>query len=155
VKVYLPQAVGSPDVPATETGIAGAEYGDESILIVEDDALVRDLALEILKSRGYNVLVAHRPDAAIQLSQQHPGKIDLILTDLVMPGMNGSEMVDEIAVTRPEIGVLFMSGYTDTSIVRDGGLGPGASFLQKPFSPTTLARKVREMLDQLDSAARR
>src|SRR5262249_57041647 len=111
--------------------------------------LVRGLALEILKSRGYSVLVAERPDAALDLCRQHSGKIDLVLTDVIMPGMNGRDMADRIVALRPEIGVLFMSGYTDSVVVRNGNAERLTSFLQKPFSPSVLGRKVREMLDHL------
>jgi len=148
-KVYLPRVFEHAQEIASPFPAPTALLGKETILLVEDDPLVRDLALEILKTRGYCVLVADRPDAAIQLCRQHTGKIHLVLTDVIMPGMNGSQMVDEIAAMRPGISVLFMSGYTDTAIIRDGNFGQTTSFLQKPFSPTVLGRKVREMLDQL------
>jgi DNA-binding NtrC family response regulator len=152
-KVYLPrvfeheQEITSPFPPST------ALQGKETILLVEDDPLVRELAVEILKSRGYAVLVSDHPETAIQLCRQHPGKIHLVVTDVVMPGMNGSQMVDEIAAMRPGISVLFMSGYTDTAIIRDGNFDQATAFLQKPFSPTVFGRKVREMLDRIDDSA--
>jgi DNA-binding NtrC family response regulator len=151
-KVYLPrvfeheQAISSPFPASTPL------QGKETILLVEDDTLVRELAFEILQSRGYNVLVAEHPETAIQLCRQHAGKIHLVLTDVVMPGMNGSQMVEEIAAMRPGISVLFMSGYTDTAIIRDGNFDEATAFLQKPFSPTVLGRKVREMLDRIDDS---
>jgi len=148
-KVYLPRVFEHEQEIASPFPAPTALLGKETILLVEDDPLVRDLALEILKARGYCVLVADRPDAAIQLCRQHTGKIHLVLTDVVMPGMNGSQMVVEIAAMRPGISVLFMSGYTDTAIIRDANFGETTAFLQKPFSPTVLGRKVREMLDQL------
>jgi PAS domain S-box-containing protein len=148
-KVYLPRVFEHAQEIASPFPAPTALLGKETILLVEDDPLVRDLALEILKTRGYCVLVADRPDAAIQLCRQHTGKIHLVLTDVIMPGMNGSQMADEITAMRPGISVLFMSGYTDTAIIRDGNFGQTTSFLQKPFSPTVLGRKVREMLDQL------
>jgi PAS domain S-box-containing protein len=154
-KVYLPrvfeheQAISSP-FPASMP-----LQGKETILLVEDDPLVRELAFEILQSRGYNVLVAEHPETAIQLCRQHAGKIHLVLTDVVMPGMNGSQMVEEIATMRPGVSVLFMSGYTDTAIIRDGNFDESTAFLQKPFSPTVLGRKVREMLDRVDDSGGR
>ena len=148
-KVYLPRVFEHDQEIASPFPAATALLGKETILLVEDDPLVRELALEILKTRGYCVLVADHPDAAIQLCRQHTGKIHLVLTDVIMPGMNGSQMADEITAMRPGISVLFMSGYTDTAIIRDGNFGQTTSFLQKPFSPTVLGRKVREMLDQL------
>src|SRR5262249_2186948 len=122
------------------------------ILLVEDDPLVRGLAQEILKSRGYSVLVAERAESALEICRQHPGPIDLLLTDVIMPGMNGRHMADEIPAMRTEAGVLFMSGYTDRVAMRRGSNGKLTSILQKPFRPTVLGRKVREMLDQLQGS---
>ena len=148
-RVYLPRVFENEQELASPFPAAQNLAGKETILLVEDDPLVRGLALEILRSRGYSVLVAERPDAALEICRQHAGKIDLVLTDVIMPGMNGREMADEILAMRPEVGVLFMSGYTDTAVMRNGNGGKLASFLQKPFSPTVLGRKVREMLDQI------
>ena len=154
-RVYLPRVFESEqELAHPSTGLRSLD-GRETILLVEDDPLVRGLALEILKSRGYSVLVAERPDAALELCRHHQGQIDLVLTDVIMPGMNGREMADEILSMRPEIGVLFMSGYADTVVMRTGNNGKLTSFLQKPFSPTVLGRKVREMLDQLQDSAYR
>ncbi len=152
-RVYLPRVFENEQELAHPSTRSHSLEGKETILLVEDDPLVRGLALEILKSRGYSILVAERPEAALELCRQHEGKIDLVLTDVIMPGMNGREMADEILVMRPEVGVLFMSGYTDTVVVRNGSGGKVTSFLQKPFSPTVLGRKVREMLDQLHDSA--
>jgi PAS domain S-box-containing protein len=152
-KVYLPRVFEHEQEIASPFPASTALQGKETILLVEDDPLVRDLAVEILESRGYSVLVADHPDIAIQLCRQHTGKIHLVLTDVIMPGRNGSQMVDEITAMRPGISVLFMSGYTDTAIMRNGNFDQATSFLQKPFSPTVLGRKVREMLDHLDGSA--
>ncbi len=152
-KVYLPRVFEHEQEIASPFPASTPLQGKETILLVEDDPLVRELAFEILQSRGYNVLVAEHPETAIRLCQQHAGKIHLVLTDVVMPGMNGSQMVDEIAAMRPGISVLFMSGYTDTAIIRDGNFDEATAFLQKPFSPTVLGRKVREMLDRIDDSA--
>jgi PAS domain S-box len=149
-RVYLPRVFEHEQEIAAPFPAAQSLAGKETILLVEDDPLVRGLALEILKSRGYSVLVAERPDAALEICRRHGGKINLVLTDVIMPGMNGREMADEILAMRPEVGVLFMSGYTDTAVMRNGNGGKLASFLQKPFSPTVLGRKVREMLDQME-----
>jgi PAS domain S-box-containing protein len=151
-RVYLPRAFELEQEIASPFPTAQSLAGKETILLVEDDPLVRGLALEILKSRGYSVLVAERPDTALELCRQHAGKISLVLTDVIMPGMNGREMADEILAMRPEVGVLFMSGYTDTAVIRSGSGGKFTSFLQKPFSPTLLGQKVREMLDQIEGA---
>ena len=152
-RVYLPRVFEHEQEIASPFPAAQSLAGKETILLVEDDPLVRGLALEILKSRGYSVLVAERPDAALEICRQHGGKINLVLTDVIMPGMNGREMADEILAMRPEVGVLFMSGYTDTAVMRSGNGGKLTSFLQKPFSPTVLGRKVREMLDQMEGVA--
>jgi DNA-binding NtrC family response regulator len=154
-KVYLPRVFEHEQEISSSFPASTPLPGKETILLVEDDPLVRELAFEILQSRGYNVLVAEHPETAIQLCRQHAGKIHLVLTDVVMPGMNGSQMVEEIAAMRPAISVLFMSGYTDTAIIRDGNFDEATAFLQKPFSPTVLGRKVREMLDRMDDSAQR
>jgi CheY-like chemotaxis protein len=154
-RVYLPRVFEHEQELASPFPASQKTAGKETILLVEDDPLVRGLALEILKSRGYSVLVAERPEAALEICRQHTGKIDLVLTDVIMPGINGREMADEIITMRPEVGVLFMSGYTDTVVMRNGNAGRVTSFLQKPFSPTVLGRKVREMLDQLEGTARK
>jgi len=151
-RVYLPRVFENEQEIASPFPAAQSLAGKETILLVEDDPLVRGLALEILKSRGYSVLVAERPDAALEICRQHAGKINLVLTDVIMPGMNGREMADEILAMRPEVGVLFMSGYTDTAVMRNGNTGKFTSFLQKPFSPTVLGQKVREMLDGMEGA---
>jgi len=151
-RVYLPRVFGHEQEITSPFPAAQTLVGNETILLVEDDPLVRGLALEILKSRGYSVLLAERPDAAIELCRQHMGQIDVVLTDVVMPGMNGRQMADEICKIRPGIGVLFMSGYADTADVRNASNGQMTSFLQKPFSPTVLGRKVREMLDQMPAS---
>ena len=154
-RVYLPRVFENEQELAPSQPVSQSLAGKETILLVEDDPLVRGLAQEILKSRGYSVLVAERPEAALEICRQHAGRIDLVLTDVIMPGMNGRDMADEILAMRPEVGVLFMSGYTDTVAVRNGNSGKRTSFLQKPFSPTVLGRKVREMLDQLQDSAYR
>jgi PAS domain S-box-containing protein len=152
-RVYLPRVFENEQELAPPQPVSQSLAGKETILLVEDDPLVRGLAQEILKSRGYSVLVAERPDAALEICRQHAGRIDLLLTDVIMPGMNGRDMADEILAIRPEVGVLFMSGYTNTVAMRNGSSGKLTSFLQKPFSPTVLGRKVREMLDQLQDSA--
>jgi two-component system, cell cycle sensor histidine kinase and response regulator CckA len=151
-RVYLPRVFENEQEIASTLPASQSLRGEESILLVEDDPLVRGLAIEILKSRGYSVLVADRPEVALEICRQHSGRIHLLLTDVIMPGMNGNQLAGEIVKMRPEIGVLFMSGYADTAVMRNGNFGQVSSFLQKPFSPTVLGRKVREMLNQLEAA---
>ena len=148
-RVFLPRVAGAEQEIAAPFPPSQTLVGRETILLVEDDVLVRGLALEILKARGYSVLVAEHPDGAIEICRAHTGTIDLLLTDVVMPRMNGQQLADEISALRPGIPVLFMSGYADTAIIRGNGIaGQATAFLQKPFGPTVLGRKVRELLDQ-------
>jgi CheY-like chemotaxis protein len=121
--------------------------GAETILIVEDEPAVRRVAARALRSQGYVVLEAENGAEALQLLSRTTGTVDLVLSDVVMPILNGRELSERLAVDRPEIRVLFMSGYTDDDIVRRGLLEPGAPFLQKPFMPADLSRKVRDVLD--------
>ena len=146
-KTYLPRV----DEPVEETRRAlrpmEAAQGSETILLVEDDPQVRELTRDILKMRGYDVLVTSGPGEALEVCKQRTGPIHLLLTDVVMPGMNGSEMATQMAVLRPGIKVMFMSGYTDNAVLQDGRLSKGLFFLQKPFTPSALGKKVRDILD--------
>ena len=126
-----------------------AASGSETILLVEDADLVRTLARRVLETAGYAVIEAANAEAAIQLCKSQNGhqKIDLLLTDVVMPGMSGNDMSKVLLAKQPDMPVLFMSGYTDDAIVQHGMLEAGINFIQKPFSPGALAMKVREVLD--------
>jgi CheY-like chemotaxis protein len=121
--------------------------GDETILLVEDDEQVRELTDAILVNCGYTVLVAENASAVAKICEQHRKEIDLLLTDVVMPGISGREVASKVSSRWPDIKVLFMSGYTENSIVHHGVLDTGTHFLAKPFTPTALANKVREVLD--------
>jgi PAS domain S-box-containing protein len=146
-RVYLPRVKGEAAAlaAAAETGIPA---GTETVLLVEDDPDLRGLACDLLQGQGYAVLEGAEPEAAIRIAGEHPGRIDLVITDVVMPKMNGRAMARVIQERRPEAKVLYMSGYTDDAIVRHGVLEPGIDFLQKPFTPSALARKVREVIDR-------
>jgi len=122
--------------------------GRETILVVEDELEVRNVIVEVARSDGYAVLAALNGSEALAVASQHPGPIHLLLTDLIMPGMSGRELAALLKVTRPDMVVLFMSGYTDTEIQRHDALEPGAVLLRKPFALDELARTVREALDQ-------
>jgi CheY-like chemotaxis protein len=122
--------------------------GTETILMVEDEAIVRELACRVLRAIGYTVLTAAHPDKALALSAQHDGHIDLLITDILMPGMRGVDLAEQIARSRPGIGVLYISGYTKDIVSDQGVTGTNWAFLPKPFTPTSLARKVREALGQ-------
>ena len=122
--------------------------GTETILLVEDEEMLRKLAHQTLSMYGYQVLDAANGDEALSLSRQHQGSIQLLLTDVIMPAMSGGEVAGRVLESRPETRVLFMSGYTDDAIVHQGVLDQSANFIQKPFAPDSLARKVREVLDR-------
>ena len=145
-KLYLPRVEEAPGTaePARPTEIT--RRGSETVLLVEDDEPLRTLAREILSIQGYTVLDAISPSEALRLADAHPGPIHLLLTDVVMPQMNGRQVADHLLAARPGLKVLFMSGYTDAAIVEHGVLEPGTQFLQKPFTPDGLSRKVREAL---------
>ncbi len=117
------------------------------ILLVEDEPLVRGLAVRVLRSRGYEVLEASNGDEALRRAHEFPGTIHLLLSDIVMPQMNGKALADRLGSLRPDCRILFMSGYTDDAIIRHGVQEKQVAFLHKPFTETTLARKVREVLD--------
>lgn len=119
-----------------------------TILLVEDDDAVRGVSERALARFGFQVLSAPNGDEAVRLAEAYPGPIDLVLTDIMMPGMNGVELASIVSVHRPGIHVFFMSGYADQDLVRKGLLEPGTHFLQKPFSPRELSRRLRGILGE-------
>jgi len=121
--------------------------GTETVLLAEDEDIVRDLCVRILNELGYSVLQAGNGDEAIALALGYGERIDLLLTDVVMPGMSGRELANQLKRIHPESKVLFSSGYTDNAIVHHGVLDEGVSFIGKPYSPLALAKKIREVLD--------
>lgn len=121
--------------------------GSETILLVEDDDAVRAVARKALDRFGYEVLCATRGHEATEIASEYEGHISLLLTDIMMPGMNGVEVARVVAKLRPGIHVFFMSGYADQDLVRQGLLEPGTHFLQKPFTPQELAERIRAILD--------
>jgi CheY-like chemotaxis protein len=125
---------------------AGSGRGEETLLIVEDQADVRRLALSILKASGYRLLEAENAEQALQLSAGHAGGIDLLITDVIMPGLNGRQLADRLAKERPGLKVLYTSGYAADVIALQGSLEPGMAYLPKPFGAAQLAAKVREVL---------
>lgn len=145
-KIYLP-CIEELEA-AEETESFAVPHGKETILLVEDEAQVRNLSKEILELYGYSVLTAANGAAGLQTGEEFQGRIDLVLTDVIMPLMSGRELIDKWKVFRPESKVLYMSGFTDDAIIHHGVLDDGVFFLQKPFSPDSLAAKVREVLDQ-------
>jgi len=144
-KIYLPQV--EEKVEDTEQVAAEIPKGTETILLVEDEEMVRELLRNILEIEGYTVLVASHGSEALEICERHEGPLHLIITDVVMPGMGGRQLVERLTAECAEVKVLYMSGYTDDAIVHHGVLNPGVAFLQKPFTPDAVARKVREVLD--------
>jgi len=145
-KVYLPEVTEVAGRDPETTRSQEAPQGTETVLVVEDDDAVRDLAVRCLTRFGYRVLPAGNGEEALETSSGHSGSIDLLLTDGVMPRMNGKELASRLRARRPQTKVLYMSGYTDEAVIHHGVLEPGTLFLQKPFDPADLARKVREVL---------
>jgi PAS domain S-box-containing protein len=149
VKIYFPRVEEENDALFRRDSASSIPQGSETVLVVEDEPSVRSLATHILRHQGYRILEASNGEEALRVVQEHAGEnIHLLLTDVVMPHMGGKELADQLKILRPDIKVLYTSGYTDNAIVNHGILEPGTNFLQKPFSPTTLARKVREVLDR-------
>jgi CheY-like chemotaxis protein len=146
-KIYLPRVHEIPLAPLRE-GSPEAFRGTETILLAEDSAGVRAVAREVLQRNGYAVIQASDGRAALELAATHSGTIHLLVTDVIMPEMSGRQLADRLRDERPELQVLFVSGYTDDAIIRHGILEPGIAFLQKPFTPEALARKVRAVLDE-------
>ena len=145
-KIYLP-AVDATAERTTAAATTPAPRGTETVLLVEDAAAVRAVTKQILERQGYTVLEAPDGEAGLRLAQRHRGVIHLLLTDVVMPRVGGRELAEQLARLRPDVKVLYASGYTDDSVVRHGILESGTAYLQKPFSPESLARKVRDVLD--------
>jgi two-component system cell cycle sensor histidine kinase/response regulator CckA len=143
--IFLPLSTGAvaPSPPPASKSGGGAD----TILVVEDDPMVRSLVTKILVDLGYRVLTAAGGQAALELTDAWPAEIDLILTDLVMPGLSGRETAMRVRGRFPAARVLYMSGYTDDIVIRGGAFEPGTAFVQKPFGSDELARSVREALD--------
>ena len=148
-KIYLPRVEEETDALPVQDHTDHLPKGNETVLLVEDDPSLRALAARVLRYQGYKVLEATNGHEAIGIARESiQERIHLLLTDVVMPHMGGRELVKRMKTLQSEIRVLFISGYTDHTIIYHAGLKPGTPFLQKPFSPTALAQKVREVLDQ-------
>ena len=153
-KIYLPRVEEASEPRAHAAPLAATPRGSETVLLVEDEEVVRKLARDILELNGYSVLAAADCREALSLCERHRGPIHLMLTDVVMPQMSGRELAERAAALRPAMRVLYMSGYTDDSIIHHGVRDAGVAFLEKPFTPDAMARKVREVLDNPREAAR-
>jgi len=146
-RIYLPATDRALDavasIPPTPTSLRGTE----TVLLVEDDEQVRAMGAALLRRNGYTVLDAKDGPDALLRSAEHQAPIHLLLTDVVMPRMSGSEVPGRLAPSRPEMKVLYVSGYAEGTIVHHGILDPGIAYLEKPLTPNTLLRKLREVLD--------
>jgi hypothetical protein len=148
-KVYFPTVQAPASRPADQPDFELLS-GSETILIVEDEPSLRELLRRVLAQHGYVAVAAATAEEALTIARRHTGPLHLLITDVVLPQMNGRVLADELAAIRPETRVLFMSGYTDDAVVRSGSVERGAPFLQKPFTPEGVARKVREVLAAVD-----
>jgi CheY-like chemotaxis protein len=148
-KIYLPRVTATGEPVPVQSAVKETSSGPyrEIILLVEDENTLRNITRQYLTKQGYTVLEANNGVAAMQLSATHPGPIHLLLTDVIMPGMNGRELADRLTSVRPETRVVYMSGYTENAIGHNGVLEAGTNLLQKPFTLPALKAKVREVLD--------
>jgi CheY-like chemotaxis protein len=146
-KIYWPRVVAETTPRVEQLQVDEPPSGTETILLTEDETTVREMTASILKEQGYTVLEAANGQEALRLAQEHRGQIQLLLTDVVMPQMSGKELAEQLQAGCPAIKVLYASGYMDDAIAHHGVLEPGIAFIQKPFSPADVARKVREVLD--------
>ena len=148
-KIYLPRVEEAVTPSAARPCLPEPAWGHETILLVEDEQAVRNIARDVLQAQGYTVLEAKHGRDALLISELYSGPIHLLLTDVVMPEMSGRELANRLAPLRPTMPIIYMSGYTDAAVVHHGVLDPGTIFLQKPFTPDALARKIRQVLDPL------
>jgi DNA-binding NtrC family response regulator len=146
-KVHLPEVRDAEEHATELTSRKPAARGAETLLLVEDEDSVRSLAREVLESQGYRVIEAEDGVEALRVAAAHDGPIQMLVTDVVMPRMGGGELAEKLAGMRPGIRVLFVSGYTDDSIIRHGVRERSSAFLQKPFALDAFAARVREVLD--------
>ena len=145
-RIYLPRVDEAAEPAHTTATTQVSTGGSETVLLVEDEECVRQLVRDTLQAKGYAVLEADQGESAMTIAAAHQGSIDILITDVVMPGMSGRELAKTLAQVRPGIKILFLSGYTEDAIIHQGVLDSGTAFLQKPFTLQTLARKVREVL---------
>jgi signal transduction histidine kinase/ActR/RegA family two-component response regulator len=152
-RVHLPLTDGVPDAAPPPTVPADSAGGKETILLVEDEEAVRSLARRALEVKGYNVMEAGDGVAALTVCQRCLRSIDIVVTDVVMPRLSGVDLVNRLRTVRPQLKVLYVSGYTDSTVVRHGVEAGEANYLQKPFTPDQLTRKVRDVLDEAPQLA--
>jgi CheY-like chemotaxis protein len=147
-KIYLPRIQGAVAEGEERRPEPESPQGSETVLVVEDEEMVRKLTCQVLRTYGYQVIEAANGGEALLACERYHAPIPLMITDVVMPQMSGRELAARLQQLHPEMGVLYMSGYTDDAVVRHGLLDPAPFFLQKPFTPAALGRKVRDVLDE-------
>ncbi len=145
-RIHLPRVDAPVEAAREASPVTAPAAGTETVLVAEDEQIVRVLIRKVLEQAGYTVLLAGGGAEALQLAERHSGAIHLLVTDVVMPGMSGPELARRLLERRSETKVLFLSGYADDAVARHGVLAPGTAFMQKPFSPSVLATRVREVL---------
>ena len=148
VKVYLPRVFEPPEEFKMEVPVEKLPQGNETVLVVEDDGSVREVAVNILRMQGYKVLEATGGEEALIICEKEKNPIHLILTDILMPHMTGPQLIRQLKQVRQDLKVLYMTGYTDESVVHQGILEKGVKLIHKPFTIKKMARKVREVLDK-------
>jgi two-component system, cell cycle sensor histidine kinase and response regulator CckA len=153
VTLYFPRFAGSAQTLTDVVAASESSRGSETILLVEDDANLRSLVARVLTGRGYKVHMAGTGVAGLAIASDPLIRLDAVITDVVMPGMNGRELVEKLLAANPGLGCLFMSGYTDDEILRRGVSRGEAAFLQKPFTPDQLAQSLRSVLDHTVAVA--
>lgn len=147
-KIYLPMVKSKRKIKEKPEAAIEDLHGSETILVVEDEFMVRELVCDTLRASGYTILEAANGKQAIDVFSSNKDKIDLVLTDVIMPEMSGRKMIETLYEAHPNITALYMSGYTDDAIIKHGVLEPGMAYIQKPFSPKALIQKVKEVLDE-------
>jgi DNA-binding NtrC family response regulator len=152
-KIYLPQVESVSGEVRTTKPVEDAADGWETVLLVEDEASVRQASRQFLARSGYTVLEASDGEDGLRVSREHRGPIHLMVTDVVMPRMGGPKLAERLSDERPDMKVLFVSGYAENTVMQHGTIDVATRFLQKPFSLKTLARKVREVLEATESHA--
>jgi len=148
-KIYLPAFPNATSVTTQPDKVETTPTGKEVVLLVEDELTILEVATDMLQTLGYTVFAANSPDEAVSLAELHASEIDLLLTDVIMPKMNGKDLSDYLKSLYPNLKTLFMSGYTAENIDKHGLLGEGIFFMHKPFSIQQLSEKVRETLDSV------
>jgi CheY-like chemotaxis protein len=147
-KIYLPASSDGIAAAAVSQAPEATTVGNETIMLVEDEEALRAVLVKVLRSKGYNVLSSSRGQEAVEAARLHRGSIQLLVTDVILPEIRGPEVAGQISMIHPEVRVLYMSGFTDNALMHSGSLPQSTMFLQKPFTPNVLLRRIRDILDE-------